>query len=112
MNENRLAHILERIERKYSNRIEKGARNYTEVNLGEQAAELGYDDLRDCYRDINAIVPLKSPEEGMKVRIDGRTFVNYAENTSGIAVPGFIVRERGNAWKTFIPQDSMICNFT
>jgi len=48
----------------------------------------------------------------MKVRIDGRTFVNYAEYPSGIAVPGYLARETGRSYKTFIPNDSMICNFT
>jgi hypothetical protein len=45
------------------------------------------------------------------VRIDGRTFVNYAEYDSGIAVPGYIAKALGGSYRTFVPNDSMICNF-
>ena len=63
-------------------------------------------------KTTRAVVPLKGPQAGMKVRIDGRTFVNYAEDTSGIAVPGYLAREANREFRTFVPQDSMICNFT
>ena len=48
----------------------------------------------------------------MKVRIDGRTFVNYALFDSGVAVPGYIVKDASLPHRTYIPNDSMICNFT
>jgi hypothetical protein len=48
----------------------------------------------------------------MKVRIDGRTFVNYAEYESGVAVPGYLAKVTGQPYHTFVPLDSMICNFT
>jgi len=38
---------------------------------------MGYFDLQQKFPDVYAIVPLKHPIKGMKVRIDGRTFVNY-----------------------------------
>ena len=47
----------------------------------------------------------------MKVRIDGRTFVNYAQFGSGVAVPGYVAGDSRKPHKTFIPNDSMICNF-
>jgi len=90
----------------------KGARHYLEVSIGEQAGHLGYRDLGARYRDTFAIVPLKSPQDGMKVRIDGRTFVNYREHENGIAVPGFVTGAAGSEFSTFVPNDSMICNFT
>jgi hypothetical protein len=31
----------------------------------------------------------------MKVRIDGRTFVNYAQYDSGIVVPGYVAEKKG-----------------
>ena len=68
-------------------------------------------DVKKC-RDKYAIVPLKHPVSGMKVRIDGRTFVNYAQFESGVVVPNFIARDAGLSYKTFIPHDSMVCNFT
>jgi hypothetical protein len=57
------------------------------------------------------IVPLKEPQPGMKVRIDGRTFVNYAQYDSGIAVPGHVARNTSRPYAKFVPEDSMICNF-
>jgi hypothetical protein len=82
-----------------------------EVNLAEQARKLGYGDLIEKYGTASAIVPLKNPQPGMKVRIDGRTFVNYAEYDSGIAVPGYLAKASGMNYRTFVPNDSMICNF-
>jgi hypothetical protein len=38
--------------------------------------------------------------------------VDYAEYDSGIAVPGYLSREAGRSYRTFVPNDSMICNFT
>ena len=109
---NELINVLNSIGRDFESKIEPGARHYLEVNIGEQAAKLGYSDLKDRYLEAYAIVPLKEPQDGMKVRIDGRTFINYAEFKSGIAVPGYIARDTGRSYKTFVPNDSMICNFT
>ena len=47
----------------------------------------------------------------MKVRIDGRTFVNYARYDAGIGVPGYVAKEAGIQHETFIPNDHMILNF-
>jgi hypothetical protein len=107
----RLTEILDSIDREFQKIVEKGARHYLEVSIGRQAEKLGYLDLGKKYKSTYAVVPLKAPRSGMKVRIDGRTFVNYAEYDSGIAVPGYLSREAGRSFKTFIPNDSMICNF-
>lgn len=104
--------ILDTIEQEFQFKIKKGSRHYIEVSIGKQAQALGYDDLEEKYRNTYAIVPLKFPQSGMKVRIDGRTFVNYAEYGSGVAVPGYLAREAGHSFKNFVPNDSMICNFT
>lgn len=103
--------LLTRIETEHGEKIQKGGRHYMEVNLSRKALELGFGDLDESYRNANVIVPLKEPQSGMKVRIDGRTFVNYAEYESGIAVPGYLVKETDRAYRTFVPHDSMICNF-
>ena len=81
------------------------------VCIGKQAEKLGYSDLRDEFENTYVIVPLKGPQKGMKVRIDGRTFVNYAQYESGIAVPGHLAGKIGQRFQPFKPQDSMICNF-
>ena len=104
--------VLDSISREFADRIESGGRNYTEVNIGRRAGRLGFSTLAECYRNTYAVVPLKAPEPGMKVRIDGRTFVDYAQDDSGIAVPGFLARNADRSWKAYVPLDSMICNFT
>jgi hypothetical protein len=104
--------VLNTIGDEYKEKIQKGSRHYLEVSIGRQAEKLGHTDLKNKYENTYAIIPLKAPQKGMKVRIDGRTFVNYAEHTSGIAVPGYLAREIGHSFSTFIPNDSMICNFT
>jgi hypothetical protein len=48
----------------------------------------------------------------MKVRIDGRTFVNYAEYSEGFSVSAPIAKKAGVAFKPFVANNSMILNFT
>jgi len=108
---NQLTEVLNSIGQEYQREIDKRARHYLEVSIGEQAAKLGYSDLRDKFKNTYAIVPLREPRKGMKVRIDGRTFVNYAECESGIAIPGYLAKEAGQSLQDFVPNDSMICNF-
>ncbi|MGD8267114.1 MAG: hypothetical protein PVG19_03675 [Desulfobacterales bacterium] len=104
--------IIEKIGQDYKNDIMTCARNYVEVDLGQAAEQMGRPELKAKYRQIYAVVPLKAPKPGMKVRIDGRTFVNYALFESGVAVPGYIARDASLPHQTYIPNDSMICNFT
>ena len=111
MNTN-ICEVIESIGREYRDRIQKGSRHYLEISIGEHADQLGHAELRERYGTTYAIVPLKAPQRGMKVRIDGRTFVDYAEFASGIAVPGYLARECGRSYNCYVPNDSMICNFT
>ena len=92
---NKLDDVLSTIEAEFEGKIQKGSRHYLEVNIGERAKSIGLIQIGERYKSTHAIVPLKSPQKGMKVRIDGRTFVNYAEYDSGIAVPGYLARETG-----------------
>ncbi len=108
----RLKGVIENIGTEYKSKILRGSRHYVEVSIGQRAADLGYPELDDPYRKTFAVVPLREPEPGMKVRIDGRTFVDYAEYESGIAVPGYLARKAGKEYSTFVPQDSMICNYS
>ncbi|MDJ0783513.1 MAG: hypothetical protein QNJ22_16170 [Desulfosarcinaceae bacterium] len=107
----RMEEVLTHIENAYKEKMQPGARHYMEVSLADTARKLGYADIGECYRTAAAIIPLKQPQDGMKVRIDGRTFVNYAEFGSGMAVPGYFASASGRKFRTFIPMDSMICNF-
>ena len=108
---NQISELLDQVEKTYGKKMERGARHYMEVGLAEQARKLGFGDLDEELGAACAIIPLKAPQAGMKVRIDGRTFVNYAEYDSGMAVPGYLARAAGKQYRTFVPQDSMICNF-
>ena len=104
--------IIDTISEDYKDEIMACARNYVEVNIGETAARMGHPDLKKKYASVYAVVPLKAPKPGMKVRIDGRTFVNYALFDSGVAVPGYIAHDASLPRRSYIPNDSMICNFT
>lgn len=103
--------ILVKIGEEFGENIGDGARNYLEVDIGRKAEQLGRPEIGKKFRNVYAVVPLKTPTNGMKVRIDGRTFVDYAQFESGVAVPGYVAREAGMTYKTFKPLDSMILNF-
>jgi hypothetical protein len=109
----KLSEVLKNISDEYREKISTapGTRNYLEVDIGERAGKLGFPDLQNQYRRVNAVVPLKDDGPGMRVRIDGRTFVNYALYDFGVAVPGYVAKEAGLPYKTFVPNDSMILNF-
>jgi hypothetical protein len=106
-----LAKILHHIDQRHKDNISKNSRFYMEVDIGKEAEALGLSGLKEKYRKINAIVPLKHPVSGMKVRIDGRTFVDYAQYESGLALPGYVARDAGLPYDTYRPSDSMILNF-
>jgi hypothetical protein len=104
--------ILVTIGKEFRDDIDIGARHYLEVDIGKKADQMGNRDIATRFRNVNAVVPLKKPADGMKVRIDGRTFVGYAQFESGVAVPGYVAREAGLTYKTYAPLDSMILNFS
>jgi hypothetical protein len=110
MKRNALDDVIDRIGNAYRHNISHGSRFYIEVNIGKQAEALGYGDLQHRYGDALAVVPLKQALPGMKVRIDGRTFVHYAQFESGVVLPGYVARDATLPFKTFIPNDSMILN--
>lgn len=107
-----LDEILNRIGERYRHDLAPGSRVYCEVDIGRLAAELGYGELSGRYRSVYAIVPLKRPQAGMTVRIDGRSFVNYAQFDSGVAVPGYVAAEAGLPARPFVAAESMVLNFT
>ena len=108
---NDLAKVIEKIGFDNRKNIRGDSRFYMEVSIGGKAEELGFDHLKECYKDAYAIVPLKHPVDGMKVRIDGRTFVNYAQFDTGVAVPQYVACQVDRPQKAYVAQDSMICNF-
>lgn len=104
--------MLNEIATEYKDNIDPDSRHYTEVSFARKAAELGFADKIRPYEKIQAIIPLKYPVGGMKVRIDGRTFENYAQFESGIVVPRFLARQVNLAHKAYQAKDSMVYNFT
>lgn len=107
-----LNEILAKIAEDYQENIDGHSRHYLEVSLAQKASELGLAAAEERFRDAYAIVPLKSPVDGMKVRIDGRTFIHYAQFESGVVVPGYIAAQADLCHSIYAARDSMICNFT
>ena len=108
---NNLEEVLFKIGEDYKENIQDDSRYYLEINIAQKAAEWGIPDIEANYGDVHAIVPLRNPVKGMKVRVDGRTFVNYKQFESGVAVPNYVAKETDLPHKVFIPNDSMIRNF-
>ena len=109
---NNLSEVLSEIGNDYEDNILDNSRNYREVSIAQKADELGFTEIKECYKDAYAIIPLKRPLDGMKVRIDGRTFVNYSQFDSGVVVPQYVARQVDMPKKSYMPQDSMICNYS
>ena len=107
-----LGRVLNTIGETHKGDIAENSRNYLEVSIGGQAQKLGIADVAGRYRNVNAVVPLKRPASGMKVRIDGRTFVNYARLPNGVVVPGYVALETGQPCTRWSAEESMILNFT
>jgi len=106
-----LSEVIARIGEEYRDNINSNSRHYLEISLAKKAGELGLPEAKEQYKNVCAIVPLKRPVSGMKVRIDGRTFVNYAQFESGIAVPNYVAIKVDLPYRAYIAKDSMICNF-
>ncbi len=108
--ENSLDKLLTEISDEFEGQIAGNSRHYLEVSISKKSKNKGYYDLQQRFQNVYAIVPLKHPIKGMKVRIDGRTFKNYCQFASGIAVPGYVAEQSKLPFKTFTPRDSMILN--
>ena len=103
-----LADMLIEIGDELKDQISAGSRYYLEVDIGKRAEKFGCSEFKKKYHGVYAIVPLKHPVNGMKVRVDGRTFVNYAQFESGIVLPSYLAKKVNLSYKTYIPNDSMI----
>ena len=107
-----LKKVLEYIKSEYKHQAAKGTRHYLNVDIGQAALKIGLKRLHDKYGGREVIVSLKKPLPGMKVRIDGRTFTNYAEYADGFAVPQHIAIKAGLPFKKYSANGSMILNYT
>lgn len=109
---NNLDKVIESIVETHKDKIDENGRHYLEVCLGVEAKKLGFADLEGKYSNAWAVIPLKEPVSGMKVRIDGRTFINYAQFDSGVAVPGYVAGDTTLDHHSYTAQDSMVLNFS
>ena len=98
------------INERYGSEIAPEGVNYVDVDLSSLADSMGLGSLKEALKHACAIIPLKQPRDGMKVMIDGRTFVRYSQLDTGIAVPDFVARAAGLARKPYVANDSMILN--
>lgn len=109
---NFLSEVLTKIGEEYQEIICDDSRHYLEISLAQKAAELGFSEAKKRFRDVYAIIPLKRPVSGMRVRIDGRTFINYAQFESGVVAPRYIASQVDLPHRDYTAKDSMICNFS
>lgn len=107
----KLDKVLTLMGEKYKDEILSDSRFYRDISIGEEAENLGFADVKETYKDAYAVLPMRRPVSGMKVRIDGRTFVNYAQLDSGIAVPGNVAKNSELSRTSYLAKDSMILNF-
>jgi len=105
---NELGEILTKIGEVFKEEISKESGIFLEVDIGKQAEKLGYSNIVEKYRGVDAVVPLKHTVDGMKVMIDGRTFVNYAQLESGIVIPGYIAKEAALPYKRYEAHESIV----
>ena len=108
---NNLSEVLVKIGEAYKENIQPDSRYYLEISIARKAAELGFPEVQERYRNVYAIIPLKRPVKGMKVRVDGRTFVKYHQFDSGIVVPNHVAEQADLPHRDYIAKDNMICNF-
>ncbi len=105
---NELSEVLTRIGDDYKEDISEESGTYLELDIGKQAEKLGYSDIAEKYRGVEAVVPLKRTLDGMKVMIDGRTFVGYAQLETGVVIPGYIAREAALPNKHYEAPESIV----
>ena len=105
---NELSEILTKIGEEFREEISKESRIFLEVDIGKQAEKLGYSNIVEKYRGVDAVVPLKNTVDGLKVMIDGRTFVNYAQLESGVVIPGYIAKDAALPYKSYEAHESIV----
>lgn len=108
---NKLGDLLTKIGDRYREDISGDSGVFLELDIGKEAEKLGYGDLAEKYRGVEVAVPLKDSVDGMKVMIDGRTFVNYGQLDSGVIIPGRIAKEAALPYKPYEAPVSIVRTF-
>jgi hypothetical protein len=105
---NELSELLTRIADEYKEEISAESGTFLELDIGKEAEKLGYSKLAEKYRGIAAAVPLKRTLNGMKVMMDGRTFVDYAQLETGVVIPRYIAKEAALPTKHYEAPESIV----
>jgi len=103
-----LSEVLTKIGEEFKEEISEKSGIFLEVDIGKEAEKLGYSNIVEKYRGVDAAVPLKHMVDGMKVMMDGRTFVNYAQLKSGVVIPGRIAEEAALPHKPYEAHESIV----
>jgi hypothetical protein len=103
-----LKKILYKISDEYHSIISNDSIYLLDINIGKEAEKMGYSHLSKTYHNAEVVIPLKHPLEGMKVMIDGRTFVNYVKLEPGIVVPEYVAQNAGITYRKYHAKDSMV----
>jgi hypothetical protein len=111
MTQNLIDDVLRVVEEEFREEMEPTSRFFVDVDLGRTAARLGLQDPEGILSGVEAVVPLRRLRGGMRVRVDGRTFVDYAQCDSGLAVPGYVARRAGLRFRPYRALDSMVRMF-
>lgn len=105
---NRLSEVLTKIAEQYRAEISVESATFLELDIAKEAAKLGYVDIAEKYRGIVVEVPLKRTLNGMKVMMDGRAFVDYAQLETGVVIPGHVAREAALSGKHYEAPESIV----
>jgi hypothetical protein len=105
---NELREVLTKIAEEYRQEIWFESGTFLELDIGKEAEKLSYSNIAEKYRGIAVAVPLKRTLKGMKVMMDGRTFVDYAQLETGVVIPGHIAKEASLPNKHYQAPESIV----
>ncbi len=106
--DNRLDRILMQIMNDYRDELSEDSIHFVDVNIGRRAAGMGFADLGSQYKDAEAVLFVNGGKKGMKVMIDGRTFVNYSTLGPGVAVPSYVAEKTALKHEPFTAAESLV----
>jgi len=105
--EKELAKILEKIGNGFKKEILPESKIYCIIDIGQAAENFGKPELKEEYKDINAVIPLKKAKGDWGFEVDGTGLSDYAQLESGIAVPKYIAEKSGLPNKKYQPKEKM-----
>jgi hypothetical protein len=95
---NELGEVLTKISEEFREEISEESGIFLEVDIGKQAEKLGYSNIVEKYRGVDAVVPLKRTVDGMKVM----------QLESGVVIPGHVAKEAALPYKRYEAHESIV----